>query len=275
MKKVLKILVLIALATMCLNSCASRKKRAAQAELTKKTEEAKQADLAAQGPVVPILSVSDEQRTNGFMFNPNGIAMIYVEGNDKINGFFIGKFEVTQRAWKAVMGKYPGLYSVSDNHPVSSMRDDIQTFIEKLNELTGRNYRLPTEAEWEYAAKGGNLSQGYRYSGGNNINDVAWYKKNSKYRPKQKVKTNTSKETIVLKTGTHKVGSKKPNELGIHDMTGNVWEVCSDCFNRDCKQRVARGGSYSSKEKMNSLVFRTGEGIANSYGGVGFRLVLE
>ena len=138
-----------------------------------------------------------------------------------VSGFYICKYEVTQAIWKAVMGSNPSKWN-GDNLPVETVSwDDCQTFIRKLNALTGKNFRLPTEAEWEFAARGGNNSRGYKYAGSNNIGDVAWYDGNSEYK-------------------THAVGTKSPNELGIYDMSGNVLEWCQDWK-----------GSYSSASQTN------------------------
>ena len=150
-----------------------------------------------------------------------------VDSNEKpthqvtLSSYMIGKTEVTQALWLAVMGSKPN-YFRGDNLPVEQVSwDDCQKFITKLNALTGKNFRLPTEAEWEYAARGGNMSQGYKYSGSNEIGDVAWYDNNSGNK-------------------THSVATKAPNELGIYDMSGNLWEWCSNWY-----------GSYSSTAQTN------------------------
>lgn len=126
-----------------------------------------------------------------------------------LSGYYIGKTEVTQALWQAVMGSNPS-YFEGDDLPVEQVSwDDCQEFIRKLNSLTGQNFRLPTEAEWEFACRGGNNSRGYKYSGSNYIDNVAWYDGNSGKK-------------------THPVATKSPNELGIYDMSGNVFEWCSD-----------------------------------------------
>ncbi len=186
-----------------------------------------------------------------------------------LSDYYIGKFEVTQELWQAVMGNNPSYYK-GNNLPVEQVRwNDVQEFIRKLNQKTGANFRLPTEAEWEYAARGGNKSRGYKYSGGSNINDVAWY-------------TSTTNDS-----GTKPVGTKSPNELGVYDMSGNVWEWCQDWYGNYSSGsqtnptgpssgliRVVRGGSWGSDARSCWVSNRSIDNPVSRNFYCGFRLVL-
>lgn len=160
-----------------------------------------------------------------------------------LSTFRIAETEVTQALWQAVMGTNPSPYTDDLNCPVENVSwVDAQTFIAKLNQLTGKSFRLPTEAEWEYAARGGKDSQGYLYSGSNNINEVAWYWDNCSVNGTRR---------------THPVGTKAPNELGLYDMCGNVWELCQDRYASDY---------YSTSPWFNPTGPSTGNNISDRGG---------
>lgn len=158
-----------------------------------------------------------------------------------VDGYAISRYPVTQRQWSVIMGNNPSEFVGCDQCPIDKVSwNDAQKFIAILNELTGKKYSLPTEAEWEYAAKGGKGGKMYKYSGSNDIDAASWYAGNSGRRP-------------------HPVGEKEPNELGLYDMCGNVWEWCLDWYNKNYYElnesnnpigpssgagRVRRGGSW-------------------------------
>ena len=168
-----------------------------------------------------------------------------------VGSFYICKYEVTQKLWKAFMGNNPS-WTKADNMPVEWVNwVTAQKFIRKLNAFSGKKFRLPTEAEWEYAARGGNRSHNYLYSGSDDINAVAWWKDNSGDK-------------------LHPVGTKRPNELGLYDMTGNAYEWCSDWqepYQSEAQTnpkgpqtgdwKVMRGGNQSSSESESGVMTRS------------------
>jgi formylglycine-generating enzyme required for sulfatase activity len=189
-----------------------------------------------------------------------------------LSSFSIGETEVTQALWKVVMGSNPSYQKTGDNHPVETVTwNDCQEFIRKLNSLTGKNYRLPTEAEWEFAAKGGTKSNGYKYAGSNTINDVAWHYGNTKLKHVE-------------------VAKKQANELGLYDMTGNVSEWVNDYWSMDYYGKspqnnptgpttgylyVLRGGSvFDLQTKYCRNTSRSGQEPKVSGTSVGLRLGL-
>ncbi|MCI5126614.1 MAG: formylglycine-generating enzyme family protein [Candidatus Electrothrix sp. AR5] len=192
----------------------------------------------------------------------------------KLSDFYIGKFPVTQEQWQAVMGENPSHFQ-GERRPVEEVSwHDTQEFLEKLNHVTGKKFRLPTEAEWEFAARGGIYSQGYKYAGSDRLKQVGWYDKNSDDQ-------------------THEVGQLLANELGLHDMSGNVWEWCRDWFDgnyyAECHKkgvvknpqgpdkgtdRVLRGGGWFNPPVRCRSVRRYHNDPGNRYRAVGLRLVL-
>ncbi|MGM9819337.1 MAG: formylglycine-generating enzyme family protein [Candidatus Onthomorpha sp.] len=173
-----------------------------------------------------------------------------------LSDYYIGETEVTQELWEAVMGSNPSYFKGNNQRPVEKVSwNDCQKFIRKLNSLTGKSFRLPTEAEWEYAARGGKYCKYYvyKYSGSNNPDEVAWYDSNS------------GKTTNPVKT-------KKANKLGLYDMSGNVWEWCNDKYGSNYYKnspqtnptgpskgegRVLRGGSWSCYDRGVRVSYRS------------------
>ncbi len=188
--------------------------------------------------------------------------------NVLLDDYYIGETVVTQGLWKAVMDNNPSHFK-GDNLPVERVLwEDAQEFVKRLNHKTGRTFRLPTEAEWEYAARGGKKSQGYKYSGSDNLDEVAWYDDNSGDK-------------------THPVREKKANELGLYDMSGNVWEWCQDWYggysgdaqsnpqgSSSGAERVRRGGGWRSRARNCRVSSRSSYAPAHPYNGLGFRLVM-
>ena len=224
----------------------------------------------ANGVPFDMVEVRGGTFSMGATFEQGSVA----ENNEKpvhsvtLSSYYIGKTEVTQALWKAVMGNNPSI-SKGDNLPVEYVSwDDCQEFIEKLNYLTGQNFRLPTEAEWEFACRGGNNSRDYKYSGSNYIDDnVGWYYGNSG-------------------GNTHPVATKSPNELGIYDMSGNVWEWCSDWYGdyssdaqtnpkgpESGSRRVCRGGSWCNPVRVCRSSYRF-HGDPTTCAAIGLRLAL-
>ena len=152
-----------------------------------------------------------------------------------LDDYYMGKYEVTQGLWEAVMGSNPSRFKSGANYPVETVGwDDCQDFIKKLNSLTGKNFRLPTAAEWEYAARGGNKAvEQTKYAGSNDIDEVAWYGENSGGK-------------------SHAVGTKKPNALGLYDMSGNVYEWCSDLY-RDYSRNSVTNPQGSSSGRLREI----------------------
>lgn len=194
----------------------------------------------------------------------------YPAHNVTLSDYKISKYQVTQAQWKAVMGANPSHFNNCDSCPVDNVSwNQVKLFISTLNNLSIKKFRLPTEAEWEYATKGGSRASPTRYAGSDNVNEVAWYGDNSDNK-------------------THPVGQLNSNELGLYDMNGNVWEWCedrmgnytsSDKTNPTGSQtgtfRIVRGGSFMNSAVNCRVTNRRFIPPGNSLSSLGFRLVLE
>ena len=222
-------------------------------------------------------------RVEGGLFNMGATLQQGGENEDertvhsvRLDSYYMAQIPVTQELWQAVMGTKDQKWQSANNDqnknlPVVNVNwNECAQFVEKLNVLTGKEFRLPTEAEWEYAAKGGvnGRMNGFKYSGGNNLHNVSWNEENSGGQ-------------------IQKVAQKKPNELGIYDMSGNVWEWCFDWYASYPKgqvenpkgpdfgeKKVCRGGSWASKGKECRISIRESEFPDESGSDIGFRLVL-
>ena len=190
-----------------------------------------------------------------------------------VPSFYLGKYPVTQELWKEVMGNNPSVFKGEDRPVETVSWEEAQAFIQKLNQETGKSYRLPSEAEWEFGARGGIHSEGYLYSGSDKLKEVGWYDANSGH-------------------GTHSVGLKMANELGIFDLSGNVYEWCEDDWHGSYKgapadgsawidheergsRRVVRGGSWLDDAQDCRVSYRDSDEPGYRDTDIGFRLALS
>ncbi len=251
MKKISSIIFVLILMTVISTSCGK--------DEPVNPDEPKTENFTVNGVTFTMVAVKGDTFTMGMTVEQESEAFDVEQPAHEValSSYLIGQTEVTQALWQAVMGSNPSYFSSRNNYATNLQRpvefvswNDCQTFITKLNQLTGKTFRLPTEAEWEFAARGGNLSLGYKYSGSNNPDDVAWFWFNI-----------PSHDNAGY--GTQIVATKAPNELGLYDMSGNVFEWCQDCY-----------GSYSSDAQTNPVgpstgynrVFRGGSWVNYGYG---------
>jgi outer membrane protein OmpA-like peptidoglycan-associated protein len=203
---------------------------------------------SADRKVLIITNVKTQQKTSFRM----DIEMVKVKGNGL--NYAIGKYHITQAQWAAVMGDRPAEFKGCDSCPIEHVSiGRIQAFLRKLDSLTGIAYRLPTNAEWQYAAGGGSKGHDYLFSGSKDLDEVGWYAGNSNGR-------------------THPVGQKKPNELGIYDMAGNVWQWCAESSGTASHPLTIRGGAYFLSPRYCSYKHRCLEVPVEGNGAVGFRV---
>lgn len=222
-----------------------------KAELEKAKAEAEKAKAAAEKAQAEASATAESGTSK--KKDPFFADMVKVEGT--FTDFYISKYPVTQAQWFAVMGNNPSKFQ-NNNNPVENVSwEDCQLFLKKLNELTGKKYRLPTSGEWQFAASGGQKSKNFKYAGSNDINEVAWYEGNSG-------------------ATTHPVGQKQPNELGLYDMTGNVWEWCEDWYDEKKSSRVLRGGNFFNSASYCEVSGRNYFAPSTRGSGLGFRLAL-
>ncbi|HOY18121.1 MAG TPA: SUMF1/EgtB/PvdO family nonheme iron enzyme [Haliscomenobacter sp.] len=251
---------------------AAAAEKAEQERLAKEAEEKRLADAATESNLLQPAMVLVKGGT--FKMGDDNSEYSYEKPAHAVtlSDFYIAKTEVTQAMWRAVMGNNPSSFKDCDQCPVEQVSwDDVQEFIRKLNAKTNKKYRLPTEAEWEYAARGGAKSQAFTYAGSNILDEVAWYTSNSGSK-------------------THPVGQKKANELGLYDMSGNVYEWCQDWSDGEYYQkspannpqgpntgshRIYRGGSWYHIPIYARVVNRNSDTPDGRNSIIGFRLARQ